>query len=81
MLLTKSRLKRLITLDCNEYVLFTDQIFYKTLDRVLVLKQCFEALKENQKLGRVFEKIGRVFKKLGRVFMFKHGPCCPDQPR
>ena len=29
--------------------------------------RAFEALRENQKFGWVFEKIGRVFKKLGPV--------------
>ena len=50
--------------------------------------RAFEALRENQnlgrefeKLGRVFEKLGRVFKKLGRVLVLQHGPCCPNQPR
>ena len=28
----------------------------------------FEALRENQKLGREFEKLDRVLEKLGRVF-------------
>ena len=45
-----------------------------------MLDQAFEVLKENQKLGRVFEKLGGVFKKLGSVFVLEQGLCCPKQP-
>ena len=45
-----------------------------------MLDQAFEILKENQKLGRVFEKLGGVFKKLGSVFVLEHDLCCPNQP-
>ena len=45
-----------------------------------MLDQAFEVLKENQKLGRVFEKLGGVFEKLGSVFVLEHGLCCPKQP-
>ena len=38
------------------------------------LRQAFEGLRENRKLGRVFEK-------LGRVFLLQHDPCCPNQSR
>ena len=43
--------------------------------------KAFEALRENQKLGREFQKLDRVFKKLGRVFVLQHDPCCPNQSR
>ena len=45
-----------------------------------MLDQAFEVLKENQKLGRVFEKLGGVFEKLGSVFVLEHGLCCLKQP-
>ena len=48
----------------------------------------FEALRENQKLGSVFENVGRVFeklswgfKKLDCVFLLQHSLCCPNQPQ
>ena len=48
----------------------------------------FEALRENQKLGSVFENVGRVFeklswvfKKLDCVFLLQHSPCCSNQPQ
>ena len=36
--------------------------------------QAFKSVRENQKLGWVFEKVGRVF-------ALQHGPCCPNQLR
>ena len=38
------------------------------------LGRAFEALRENQRLSR-------VFKKLGRMLVLQHGPCCPNQQR
>ena len=44
-----------------------------------MLGRAFEALKENKKLGRVFEKLGLMFEKLGRVFK-KLGVCVTTRP-
>ena len=58
MFLIKYRLKRLITLDCNEYtVLFTDQIFTKTFfnekpGQALVLKHMAEPFKRSTELSK-----------------------------
>ena len=44
---------------------------FQTFDRP------FEALRENQKFGRVFRKFGLVFKKLGNVFVLQHAHAVP----
>ena len=60
----------------------SDFMQVKTHCRVFqTLGWAFEILRENQKLGWVFEKLSRVFKNLGRVIVFKHGPFRPNQPR
>ena len=89
MLLIKYRLKRLITLDCNEYtVLFTDQIFINSLQQNTWPSARFKTFgRVFQALGRAFQTLGRAFdslrenQKLDRVFVLQHGPCCPNRPR
>ena len=61
---------------------YSTESSFQTVDRT------FEALIENQKLGREFGKLGRQFGKLGRVFrkfgrvlVVQHDPCCPNQPQ
>ena len=96
MLLIKCRLKRLITLDYNEYsVLFTDQISinspsentwlsacFKTLGRAFeTLNRAFQILRRDFEGLRENQKFDRVFKKLGCAFVLQHGPCYHNQPR
>ena len=69
-MLIKCRLKRLITLDSNDYtVLFTEQIFInsfnETLGRVLILKHTAEPF---QTLGRTFQILDRAFQTFHRAF-------------
>ena len=96
MLLIKCRLKKLITLDSNDYtVLFTDQIFINSLSQNTQSSSCFNTHgREYQTLRPAFQTLGQAFEalrenkklvqeleKVGRMFVLQHGPCCPNQPR
>ena len=53
---------------------------------MLVLKHTVEPSKRSTELFKAFgalrekQKLGRVFEKLGRVFVSQYGPCCPIHP-
>ena len=76
-----------MNIQCFLHTRFSYTLFNKTLGGVSVLKHSAEPYKRSTELRQAFEglrenrKLGRVFEKLGRVFLLQHDPCCPNQPR